>query len=243
MLPPWPEITILPGGQISYDSDPKSCTTKSASICSTTTFYSATIKGTATVTTFTSTSATCATVFGCDVTNSNTATKTVSASGCPATPTGIPPAGCPQNAFVYPKNPYDVGEIPTILQKYASTYEVLDVPSSSYIVLYWVPLLDQQTLENLQASSDVDGAYYYEDFYANVGYPELDTEVDPSTDTLLNSRDAKFEDGLYHYDIRGRSRSAEARRHLNDSRMANVEDVSLNFLIQILHFWSMLCKL
>lgn len=229
-MPPWPKITIFPGGSIAYDPEPETCTTESASICSTTTIYSATITGTETKTTFSSTSHTCETVFGCEVTNSNTATKTVSASGCPATPTGIPPDGCPQNAFVYPANPANVGEIPTLLQNYASTYQVVEL--SDFVAFYWVPLLDQQTMNALQSSPDVDTAYYYEQFYANTGYIAFDDDDDQMQVPNIAKRDATLkDDGLYHYDIGYERRFDEEGRHLNNSYVTDVEEASLHFPI------------
>lgn len=223
-MPPWPEITILPGGGIEYESDPESCTTESASICSTTTFYSVTIEPTATVTTFTSTSQTCATVFGCDVTNSDSATTVTSASDCPATPTSKPPNGCPQNAVVYPANPTSVGQIPTLLEKYASTYEVVGLPSFDFVSFYWVPLLDQQTMDTLKASSDVSDAYYYEDFYANVGYAP--NEMDDQEEASLAFRDIKVRGPAYSHDMWLKNESAVGHSKTNVNLVGDMEDIS-----------------
>ncbi|KAI0179367.1 hypothetical protein GGR52DRAFT_303474 [Hypoxylon sp. FL1284] len=77
-LPPWPRITIPAGGTPEIPEGPEDdqCTTESASICGTTSSF-----GTSgSVTTTTQVGSTCATIHGCEVTDS--ATTSTTTGGC-----------------------------------------------------------------------------------------------------------------------------------------------------------------
>ncbi|KJR86050.1 uncharacterized protein SPSK_08816 [Sporothrix schenckii 1099-18] len=82
-LPPWPKITVGPGGEVSYPDEPKSCNTETASLCGVTTVYSQTVGADrSTTTTAAATISGCETVFGCSLSNqATTATSTNQADG------------------------------------------------------------------------------------------------------------------------------------------------------------------
>jgi hypothetical protein len=126
---------------------------------------------------------------------------------------------------VYPVDPSDVGEIPTLLQAYAGKYTAVGAPSMNLVGFYWVPLLDQETMAALQASSDVDGAFYYPDFYANTGYDGIEDDAEQPVGV---PRDARFDKDLYYYDIGTRGPAPEANGPVNGSDVAGMEEVSPN---------------
>jgi hypothetical protein len=79
-LPPWPSVTIGPDNLPTYEPKPTDgpddgCKTESAEVCLTSTSFGV---DTATVTTTSSVLSTCATIFGCDVTDSASSTATTS---------------------------------------------------------------------------------------------------------------------------------------------------------------------
>lgn len=64
----------------------------------------------------------------------------------------VSPPGCPAHAYVYPANPENVGEIPSLLRRYEGLYEAIRIGGNGPVVFYWVPRLDAQTMEALKAS-------------------------------------------------------------------------------------------
>nr|CDP24152.1 Putative Glycoside Hydrolase Family 55 [Podospora anserina S mat+] len=180
-LPPWPEITIGRDRKLTYSNEPTSCTTKSASLCTTTTIFSVTkIAEDSTRTTATATSRQCETVRGCDVTDQNTRTVSTAIESCTPKPRvkardGDDPSllnprqngngnSCGKNAIVYPKDPKSAGDIPSLLSAYAGKYETIGVPELNIVGYWWVPLLDEETMKRLKSSPFVNDAYYYQDW-------------------------------------------------------------------------------
>lgn len=60
--------------------------------------------------------------------------------------------GCPANAIVYPANPENVGNIPTLLQEYAGKYKEIKSSELGFTSFFWVPYLDQETMDKLKQS-------------------------------------------------------------------------------------------
>ncbi|KAI0810214.1 pectate lyase superfamily protein-domain-containing protein [Xylaria sp. FL0064] len=89
-LPPWPEITIGPDNQLTYEEEPSSsCTTKTADVCSTTTSIFVTSSGSSSSTTSVTTITDCETVTGCSASYSNTHSQTTIVSTCTECPTCV----------------------------------------------------------------------------------------------------------------------------------------------------------
>ncbi|KAM0418391.1 hypothetical protein ACHAPD_004750 [Fusarium lateritium] len=65
-LPPWPKMTVLPGGQIAPPPKPEGCTPAEASLCLTTSAFATTVSKGVTRTTATQVKSTCATITGCN---------------------------------------------------------------------------------------------------------------------------------------------------------------------------------
>ncbi|KAK0629578.1 pectate lyase superfamily protein-domain-containing protein [Bombardia bombarda] len=160
-LPPWPEITIGPGYQMTYSSDPSSsCTTKTASLCYSTTVYSVTTSGTSTTTTGSSTASHCETVRGCDVTDSATATTSTTAASCTPFKAGATARlearvdnNCGNNAIVYPENMENVDTIINMLDAYKEVYVQIQSVTKGVTAYFWVPNLDQATFDTLENSA------------------------------------------------------------------------------------------
>ncbi|KAH8157033.1 hypothetical protein CIB48_g11215 [Xylaria polymorpha] len=155
-LPPWPPITIGPGNQLTYPDDPmSSCMTQTGSVCTTTTFISATVTGSTTTTTTSTSYGSCNIVEGCQATNSGTDTtsSTTTTVACTPTPSGDSLNVCDNDALVYPQDPANVGDIPIILAQYSGKYEQAEF--SGETAFFWVPALDQDTFNKLKASSSV----------------------------------------------------------------------------------------
>ncbi|KFY94278.1 hypothetical protein V500_03359 [Pseudogymnoascus sp. VKM F-4518 (FW-2643)] len=87
-LPPWPSITIGNDNIPTYSSEPTSCKTETASICSTTTSFGVSVSNSETVTTATSTASTCTTVAGCGEEN-ETGSATITGACSTATVTDL----------------------------------------------------------------------------------------------------------------------------------------------------------
>ncbi|ODH53683.1 hypothetical protein GX48_00101 [Paracoccidioides brasiliensis] len=209
-LPPWPQITVGHDNIVTYPKqEPSKCEKKSASICGTTVFKTITTTGTIT-STISSTLSMCDTIYGCSVSGgAATTTTTKTPDNCPLPTTrpkalqtgnadsggskpesglvsaaGPPPPGCPADAVVYPSNPKNVGKIPDILAAYKGKYVEVKSESFQFTSFFWVPFLDQKTMDILKESPDVEFAYYYQQWNANVG-PE---EPRPRTPTFANSQ-------------------------------------------------------
>ncbi|KAJ6149090.1 Killer toxin subunits alpha/beta 6 [Penicillium samsonianum] len=169
-LPPWPEITVGHDKKLTYSDEP-SCKTESAELCSTTVTKSETLVGTIT-STVTATASACDTVYGCSLTDwSSTTTTTPSVCAQPTATGGAyepPEIGCPAPAIVYPKDPENVGSIPSLLQGYDDYVEV-GLTTENWVAFYWIPMLGQDTMDVLRRSPDVSYAYYYEERNYNIG--------------------------------------------------------------------------
>lgn len=161
------------------ENEPTSCETVTASICSTTEIESITVTGTRTSTS-TSTSSSCEEFTACGATDEDsTETTTTSPDSCPL-PTGQtrrgweqqagygsggqadldrrqvndtpPPPGCPADAFVYPRNPRNVGNIPQLLEGYEYREISVDAESGKFTSFFWVSQLRVDTLDELRKS-------------------------------------------------------------------------------------------
>ncbi|OAX79997.1 hypothetical protein ACJ72_05678, partial [Emergomyces africanus] len=186
-LPPWPKITVGRDNIVTYPKEePTKCEKKSASMCATTVFKTTTTRGT-TTSTISSTKSTCDTIYGCSASDGGITTTTrTTVDNCPPqtiTPkafqtgapssteseprpqqaaNGPPPPGCPANAVVYPSDIYNVGQIPQLLSKYKGKYVEIKSTVFHFTSYFWVPYLDQDTMDVLLESPDVADAYYYE---------------------------------------------------------------------------------
>ncbi|RWA03907.1 hypothetical protein EKO27_g11198 [Xylaria grammica] len=180
-LPPWPKITIGPDNELTYPDDPtSSCTTRTGSVCTTTTFVSATVTGGTTTTTTSTSYGGCEAIEGCEATNSDTAITSSTTAACTPTASADSLNVCDNDALVYPRDPANVGDIPTILAKYSGKYEQAEF--SGETAFFWVPVLDQDTFDKLKASSNVYDVQYYERY--NKAVP-LDIDENPPPDTPL----------------------------------------------------------
>lgn len=141
--------------KLTYSDEP-SCQTESAELCSTTVTKSETLVGTIT-STVTATSAACETVYGCSLTDWES-TKTTTAPVCePTSPSGEyqpPEKGCPAPAIVYPKDPANVGSIPSLLKGY-DDYKEIGLTTESWVAFYWIPMLGQDTMDALRQSASL----------------------------------------------------------------------------------------
>ncbi|KAF2828939.1 hypothetical protein CC86DRAFT_317913 [Ophiobolus disseminans] len=175
-MPPWPEITIRPGGTMDYPKEPP-CETESAEFCATTVSKTETLIGTST-STITKTESACNTIYGCHLTDIES-TKTVTSRTCKATddPNTYEPQtpGCPAPAIVYPRDPENVGNIPKILSTYSNAVPV-KLASEDWTAFFYVPFLGVDTMAELRASLDVRFAYYYEEYNNNVGIATKDDD-------------------------------------------------------------------
>jgi hypothetical protein len=63
-----------------------------------------------------------------------------------------PPPGCPAPAIVYPKDPGNVGNIPSLLEGYDDYVEV-GLDSENWVGFYWIPLPGQDTMDELKRSA------------------------------------------------------------------------------------------
>ncbi|KAJ6118862.1 Killer toxin subunits alpha/beta 6 [Penicillium samsonianum] len=190
-LPPWPKITVGHDKKLTYSDEP-SCKTESAELCSTTVTKSETLVGTIT-STVTATASACEAIYGCSLTDWSS-TTTTTPSGC-AQPTATggayepPEIGCPAPAIVYPRDPENVGSIPSLLQGYDDYVE----PDVSYAYYYeernyrlGFPFTRQGELKDRALPSHPEAPVsagrpdeLLEDFD-----PELDTDPSPLNDTL-----------------------------------------------------------
>ncbi|KAI1773231.1 pectin lyase-like protein [Hypoxylon cercidicola] len=194
-LPPWPPITIGPNYQLTYSSEPtESCTTKTASICSTTTIYSVTSSDTFTSTTATSTASDCEPVVGCDASYSNTGTVTTTVETCTVPPTGAArvrsadpsPTGTANGDFpiikhradcvdvgvvVYPRDPMNVGSIEANLQN--DFHDQIWSTRLGYTAYFWVQSLPAETKALLDNNPDVLSMYDYFAWNSNNPAPGL----------------------------------------------------------------------
>lgn len=79
-------------------------------------------------------------------------TPTVCAQPTPTSGAYEPPEiGCPAPAIVYPKNPENVGSIPSLLQGYDDYVEV-GLTTENWVAFYWIPMLGQDTMDALRRS-------------------------------------------------------------------------------------------
>ncbi|KAK7994851.1 hypothetical protein PG990_013624 [Apiospora arundinis] len=182
-LPPWPKITIGPGGKPTYPPKPADCEPAEASLCLTTSSFATTVSNGATRTTATQVKSTCATITGCHLRDVET-TKTVDA--CTLKPTGAvgrrardwfggdcdaPVA----DAIILPKNPdkpADIDAIRNVLEERkavlgsdAGAYEEFTAPDLQFTVYFWIKGMGRQThavLNDEGRVPQIDRAYFYE---------------------------------------------------------------------------------
>lgn len=74
-LPPWPEITVHPGGSLEASAKPTDCEPAEAQVCMTKSVFATTVSQGTTKTTSTSVTETCATVMGCNLQDIDTTTS------------------------------------------------------------------------------------------------------------------------------------------------------------------------
>ncbi|KAK4181199.1 family 55 putative glycoside hydrolase [Triangularia setosa] len=202
-LPPWPEITIGRDRKLTYSNEPTSCTAKSASLCTTTTIFSVTkIADDSTRTAATATSRQCETARGCDLTDRNTRTEPTAVESCAPTPRvkardddDNSRQRVWQNAIVYPKDPKNVGDIPSLLNAYAGRYETIGVPEFSVVGYYWVPLMDAETMKRLKGSAFVSDAYYYQDWNKAGNGPDRSDNINGEMALPAGHDDGRDDDG------------------------------------------------
>lgn len=70
-----------------------------------------------------------------------------------------PPPGCPAPAIVYPKDPENVGNIPSLLQGYSDYVEVGQT-TENWVAFYWIPKLGQDTMNALRQSASLHIPHY-----------------------------------------------------------------------------------
>ncbi|ODH20229.1 hypothetical protein ACO22_05936 [Paracoccidioides brasiliensis] len=208
--------------------EPTKCEKKSASICATTVFKATTTRGTITSTS-SSTSSTCDTIYGCSASDWDTTTTRTKPDNCPS-PTAkpgqaaarppIPPWGCPANALVYPSDMDDVRHIRELLAKYKDKYVEVKSEALHFTVFFWVPYLDQETMNTLVESPDVADAFYY--------------EHRPDNDGILTDLRGRVRDISYNVDAI-KSHGQGGVNHSNDSVVAqgngNVDQLMPSALI------------
>ncbi|EER40925.1 exo-beta-1,3-glucanase [Histoplasma capsulatum H143] len=196
---PYVEANVGRDNIVTYPKEkPTKCEKKSASMCATTVFKTTTTRGT-TTSTISSTKSTCDTIYGCSASDGAITTTTrTTADNCPLqtiTPKayrtgapssaeseprsqqaadGPPPPGCPANAVVYPSDIYNVGQIPQLLSEYKGKYREIKSTVFHFTSYFWVPYLDQKTMDVLLESPDVGDAYYYERWNLENGPPPSD---------------------------------------------------------------------
>ncbi|RWA06956.1 hypothetical protein EKO27_g8145 [Xylaria grammica] len=188
-LPPWPPITIGLDGVLTYPDEPtKSCTTQTASICTTATTFSVTSSGTFVSTTATETQSTCETITGCSVSYSSTAVETDTVTTCTISPTSAArPRAEPRDsvndvspsrkragddceeapAVIYPSDPMDSQGIQTIeigLRDHKHTR--IQSTKLGYTAYIWVQSLPKETKYQLELLTEVESIYYYREFNA-----------------------------------------------------------------------------
>ncbi|KAK8050893.1 hypothetical protein PG993_002278 [Apiospora rasikravindrae] len=202
-LPPWPKITIGLDKKLTYsDSRSTDCKTQTADLCQITTsvIVEASKTSRSTIT------GDCAPIKGCSATDSDvgvtatsiaptsspgssTTSSTSSTSSSSSSGTCQPTASadklvCMNDAFVYPKDPANVGEIPDLLTNYTGKYQTIG--AAGEVGIYWVPALEYETYEILLESPDVDGVDYYEEGNAAGLYPDDWAHVTPPTGPIVS---------------------------------------------------------
>lgn len=148
---------------MSYEEKPDNCEPETASMCSTSVYSTITVSKDST-STVANTATKCYTLTGCSVSDKATSTASTTTISC-ARPTDDaeakrrdeeisktqqPPAlGCPANALVYPRSYEQFDKIQGVLDKagYQGKYQV--VGGTDYVLFWWVPYLDFQTLTKL----------------------------------------------------------------------------------------------
>lgn len=195
-LPPWPEITIGRDGELTYSSEPTSCQTEMASICSTTTSYLITSNTKTVQTTGTSVSSDCETITGCRVSNSAISTHTSTVASCAPPASQVPDErriraaedsyralqgradNChPESGIVYPKNPRAVGDVPGYLTSARGTYNTVRSANLGYTAYYWIESMSEELFKKLGQDADVEMVYYY--------YPFNEDNLPPTNGPIL----------------------------------------------------------
>ena len=85
-LGPFPSITLLPGGSVTFEPEPPDCKTETAQLCETGTSFGVTSTDGTLKTTKTAVTSVCATVFGCDLSDEDKTKTTTDIAHCTAPP-------------------------------------------------------------------------------------------------------------------------------------------------------------
>ncbi|KAK8078992.1 hypothetical protein PG994_002799 [Apiospora phragmitis] len=168
-LPPWPKITIGPGGKPTHPPKPADCEPAEASLCMTTSSFATTVSNGATRTTATQVKSTCATITGCHLRDVE---ATTSADACTLQPTAGAAVGrrardwfggeCDKpigDAVVLPyrpDRPADIDAIRAVLDERkavlgddAGSYEEFTAPDLGFTAYFWIKGMGRRTFDAL----------------------------------------------------------------------------------------------
>ncbi|ETS73701.1 hypothetical protein PFICI_14647 [Pestalotiopsis fici W106-1] len=223
-LPPWPPITIGPGGELTYSEEPSECTTtQTASICSIGTTFSVTSGDTVTSTTATVTTKTCETISGCSVSQSTTQGTTTAIETCTVEAAGgtsrrrkvangdhtLHKRACePVPYVIYPENPRDktkISEIRAALGTQIEGDNGREVKSDSfaggYTAFFWVKGLSPEVKTAVESIVGRDNVVDYQEWNKNnkpPGNPRM---------MIVESNDQITPRGLDTLDLEARARN------------------------------------
>ncbi|KAF7515037.1 hypothetical protein G7054_g14801 [Neopestalotiopsis clavispora] len=185
-LPPWPRITIGPGGELTYSEEPTECTTtQTASICTVSTTFSVTSDATTTATTATVTSKECETISGCSVSQSTTEGATTTIETCTIEPTGgarrrtpepseghaLQKRACqPVPVVIYPRDPTSAaerGQIRAALGTNAYHEARSNSLAGGYTAFFWVQSLPSEPRSTIETLVGGENVYEYQTWNKN----------------------------------------------------------------------------
>lgn len=135
---------------MTYSEEPKSCETKTASACETTTSVIVNEAVALAAKTTTSTITHCESIYGCSISDQNTHTATTTSQNCAPTPSGSDLNACRNDAIIYPSDPSNIDDLKNILVNYKDTYHIIGV--SGHTGYIWVPSLDGETMNKVKTS-------------------------------------------------------------------------------------------
>lgn len=157
-LPPWPKITVFPGQDPEIPEEPEKCEEESAEVCGTVTLTITSTVDKDNTKTITTSTTDCETVFGCEVTDSDSNESSTSTKQCK--PTATPDTKCGDNILVFLEDEGQVGDVLTILQPYSGKYK--QVASSKLTSYIFVESADPETVQKLRDSTYVSAVNYDE---------------------------------------------------------------------------------
>jgi hypothetical protein len=185
-LPPWPRITIGPGGELTYSEEPTECTTtQTASICTVSTTFSVTSDATTTATTATVTAKECETISGCSVSQSTTEGATTTIETCTIEPTGgarrrtpepseghaLQKRACqPVPVVIYPRDPTSAaerGQIRAALGTNAYHEARSNSLAGGYTAFFWVQSLPSEPRSTIETLVGGENVYEYQTWNKN----------------------------------------------------------------------------